>query len=76
MPVQVITNIPKPQTQPKRVNYVQLTGYGATALGVASAIAGANKKITLHKQLAYLAGIITAAHIGIIEYFHHKKSAN
>lgn len=62
------------QPPKKRTNYVKVTGYTATALGVGSAIAAANKKIQLHKYLAYAAGILTAAHIGIVEWYHHKKS--
>ena len=58
----------------KRVNYVQITGYGATALAAGSAIAASKKNIPLHKYLAYAAGVLTAAHIGIVEYFHHKKA--
>lgn len=73
---QMQTQITFPQAQQpkKRVNYAKITGYTATVLGVGSAIAGNRKKIELHKYLAYAAGIITAAHIGVIEWFHHKKA--
>lgn len=49
------------------------TGYASAVLGVASGIAGSQKKIKLHKYLAYAAGVLMLAHIGIAEYFKHKK---
>lgn len=57
----------------KKVNYVKTTGYLAAALAVGSGIAGGNKKIKLHKKLAYVAAALTALHIGIVEWFHCKK---
>lgn len=58
----------------KRFPTVKATGYGAFACAIASGIAGHNKKIKLHKYLAYIAGILTLAHIGIIEKHYLKKS--
>ncbi len=49
------------------------TGYASAALGIASGIAGSSKKIKLHKYLAYAAGALMLAHIGLAEYFKHKK---
>lgn len=53
-----------------------ITGYGALATGIASGIVAHNKKIKLHKTLAYIAGALALAHVGIVEYFHHNKKAN
>lgn len=51
------------------------TGYAATtALGLA-VWSGVSKNKTFrkqHKPLAYLTAILTAIHIGLIEYYHHK----
>ena len=62
----------------KKVNPVTWTGYGAIAFGVASAVTGNKKKISVHKNLAYIAGVLTLLHLGIVEYFkykyHHNKS--
>lgn len=55
-------------------NSVRDTGYAAAAFCITSAIAGANKKIKLHKNLAYLSGLFTLLHIGIIEYYKHRKA--
>ncbi len=57
----------------KKINYVKTTGYLATVFAVGSGVAGNNKKIKLHKKLAYIAAVLTALHIGIVEWFHHKK---
>ncbi len=74
-PQMQMTPLYAPARQRKKpVNYVQLTGYVATGLGIGSAIAGNRKKIKLHKLLAYAAGIFTAIHIGIVEWYHHKKA--
>ncbi len=56
-----------------RYSPVKITGYGALATGVASAIAGNKKKIKLHKQLAYITGILTLAHLAIVEWRHAQK---
>lgn len=60
----------------KSFNVVTWTGYGAVALGVASGVAAHKKNIKLHKTLAYLAGILTLAHIGIVEIkkFRYRQS--
>ena len=57
----------------KKVNYVKTTGYLAIASAVGSGIAGHNKKIKLHKKFAYLAMGLSVLHIGIVEWFHHKR---
>ena len=58
----------------QKFNYVTITGYGALALGTASAIAGYKKKIKPHKYFAYIAGALAFVHTGIIEFYHHKKN--
>ncbi|MBS4760074.1 MAG: hypothetical protein KHX03_05200 [Clostridium sp.] len=50
------------------------TGYAAAALAVGSAVAGSCKKLKLHKNLAYLSGLFTLWHIGIVEYYKHLKT--
>lgn len=63
----------KHQSSPqKRFNYVETTGYGALGFGVASGIAGAKKKIKMHRYFAYIALALAAAHTAIIEWKHHK----
>lgn len=51
------------------------TGYAATtALGLA-VWSGVSKNKTFrkqHKPLAYITAALTAIHIGLIEYYHHK----
>ena len=61
--------------QRKGINTVKWSGYAATIAGVASGIAAGQKQIKLHKHLAYIAGIFTIAHIGIVEYknFQYKN---
>lgn len=70
-------NTVKPASANNKWKYqsVKYTGYGAVALGVASGIAGSRKKIKLHKNLAYASALLTAAHVGIIEWFHHKSKS-
>lgn len=69
---------PLQPTQKKKTNYVKITGYGATGAGIASVLAIKTKKAKLHKHLAYLSGLLTLTHIGLIEWYHHKfkKSSN
>lgn len=55
------------------------TGYAATVALGASILSGISKNKTLrkqHKVLAYLSAAITALHIGLIEYYHHKFKAD
>ncbi len=51
----------------KPLNPVLLTGYASLALGTASVVAAANKKIKAHKYLAYIAGALAFLHTGIVE---------
>lgn len=80
MPIPPVTaasaNTQTAAAKPKKIwkHSVRDTGYIAAALGVASGIAGSSKKIKFHKQLAYLAGIFTLAHIGIVEWSKYKRS--
>lgn len=67
---------PTPNTKKKKTNYVKITGYGATVSGVASALAIKAKNPKLHKNLAYLAGLLTLTHIGLIEWYNHKFKTN
>ena len=65
-------------TSRKRINTVSWTGYAAIAAGIASGIAANKKKIKLHKNLAYIAGALSLAHIAIVEInkFKYKKLQN
>ena len=60
-------------TARKKPNTLKITGYGAVAAGVSSALAGHFHKIRTHKYLAGVAGLLTAAHIFIIEKHHFTK---
>ena len=51
------------------------TGYAATAglgLSVWSGISKNRNYRKQHKPLAYITAVLTAIHIGLIEYYHHK----
>ena len=60
----------------KKTNYVKITGYSATACGITSVLAIKAKRTKLHKLLAYLSGLLTLAHIGIIEWNNYKFKMN
>ncbi len=54
---------------PKTTGYAATVGLGATVWS------GISKNKTFrrqHKPLAYITAILTAIHIGLIEYYHHK----
>lgn len=51
--------------QNKKFNYVKYTGYGAVAAGFACAATA--KKYKVHKKLALLTGVLTLAHVALIE---------
>ena len=51
--------------QNKKFNYVKHTGYGAVAAGFACAATA--KKYKVHKKLALLTGVLTLAHVALIE---------
>lgn len=74
MSVQAISSATTQTQKPikKRFNSVEVTGYVALGLGIASGIAGAKKKIKLHRYLAYIAAGLAIAHTAIIEWYHHK----
>lgn len=75
MSVQAISSANTPQKQSpikKHFNTVEITGYGALGTGIASGIAGAKKKIKLHRYLAYVSVGLAIAHTAIIEWNHHK----
>ncbi len=63
---------PLQPTQKKKTNYVKITGYGATGAGIASVLAIKAKRAKLHKHLAYLSGLLTFSHIGLIKWYYHK----
>ena len=51
------------------------TGYAATACLGAAVWSGISKNKTFrhqHKPLAYITVLLTAVHIGLIEYYRHK----
>lgn len=79
MSVSAITNIsttqPQPKTNRKRpfFNPVSVTGYAATACGIGSVAAIKNKSGKWHKNLAYAMGALVLAHVGLLEWYHHKK---
>lgn len=72
MPVLKIT--PQNNSVHKKRNYVKITGYAATAAAAGSLVAAKSKNIKLHKYLGYAAGFFTLAHIGLIEWYKHKKT--
>lgn len=59
------------QNQKPGINYVKITGYGALASGVLCGFTA--KKRKYHKMFAYIAGALSLAHIGILEYYKHKR---
>lgn len=61
------------QYKKKRVDYIQLTGYGALASGVLCATFA--KKQKQHKLFAQLAGAFSVLHIGLLEYYKHMKKS-
>lgn len=73
-PVNSINNNASSAQTKKKPNYVKITGYAAVTAGIVSVIAIKNKSPKLHKNFAYLSGIFTAAHIGILEWYKHKKA--
>ena len=68
--------------QPIQVNnYLtpKITGYAATTGIVLSIISGISKNKNLkktHKPLAYISALLTALHVGLIEYNHYKWKKN
>ena len=74
MSVQAVNSANTQKSNVRKRFPVKETGYIATGIAVASGIAGANKKIKLHRWLAYIAGVFTALHIGLVEFAHRKFS--
>ncbi len=74
MTIKAITFSQNKTLPKKRINYVSTTGYVAAASAAMSFVYAKNKNIKLHKHLGYISGIFTALHIGIIEWYHHKKN--
>lgn len=65
--------------KPNPIITPKTTGYAATVALGASIISGVTKNKTFrrqHKVLAYLSAVLTALHIGLIEYYHHKFKAD
>ena len=56
-----------------KYNLVKYTGYGALGFGAVSVIQASRHKIKSHKFFAGLSILSVLAHVGIIEYFKHKK---
>lgn len=51
------------------------TGYAATAGLALSVMSGVSRNKSfrkMHTPMAYLTAALTAIHIGLIEYYHHK----
>lgn len=51
------------------------TGYAATAALGLSVLSGISKNKSFrktHKTFAYISAFLTAVHVGLIEYYHHK----
>lgn len=67
-----ITSFGNNQNKKPRVNYVKITGYGALASGVMCALTA--KKRKPHKMYALIAGLLSLAHIGILESYKFKRS--
>lgn len=61
-----------------KYDMIKYTGYGALVAGICSGVFAKNKKFSLHTNFAYLAGALSVAHIGIIEWlkFGAKKQIN
>jgi hypothetical protein len=79
MPIQSISPVKQNSTFDKnrlKHDLVKVTGYSALGLGAGSVALAQGKKFKSHKILAYLAGIFTLAHVGILEYNHsqYKKA--
>ena len=66
------------KTQPVIMNKIitpKTTGYAATVglgLSVWSGVSRNRNFRKTHKPLAYITALLTAIHIGLIEYYHHK----
>ena len=75
MSVQAINGANTSNSNVRKHFPVKETGYIATGVAVASGIAGANKKLNVHRWLAYIAGVFTALHIGLVEFAHKKISS-
>lgn len=71
MSIQPVNNV---QTKNNyKYNYVKISGYSALALGSACVVQACRHKMKSHKIFAFLTALSTLAHVGIIEYFNHKK---
>lgn len=58
------------QNKKPKFNSVKITGYGALASGVMCALTAKRRKP--HKMFALLAGLLSLAHIGILESYKFK----
>ena len=62
-----------------RIITPKTTGYAATTCMALAIYSGVTKSKTLkkqHKFLGYLSVLLTAVHIGLIEYYHHKYKSD
>lgn len=62
-------NRPKHFLTPKNTGY---TAAGAMLLTGVRAFSRKKSVVKSHKLLGYIASALTAVHIGLIEYYHHK----
>ena len=75
----ISSSLPTHSTKPAQtkkhsfLNPASLTGYGALGCALGSVVAIKNKSFKWHKYLAYAAGALAIAHVGLIEWFHRKK---
>lgn len=78
MPIQAINNADTNTKSRPKINTVAITGYASLGFGLASgfAAAGKKKKISLHKNLAYISGAMALIHTGIIEWYKFNRKKN
>jgi len=68
---------PAPQTAHKKnINPASLTGWIGLGAMVTAVVSGILHKPKLHKASAFIGVASIAAHVGIIETYHHKKTHN
>lgn len=56
-----------------KFNLVKVTGYGSLSLAAVSVIQASRHKMKSHKLFAWLSVASALSHVGILQYYHHKK---
>ena len=56
-----------------KFNPVKATGYGSLGLVAVSVIQASRHKIKSHKLFAWLSVASALCHVGILQFYHHKK---